>query len=409
MNRLALALPLAIAAGALAALPDDATGCAAVPHPNQSVSIAEESALIVWEPKSKTEHFIRRASFRSTGYDIGFLVPTPGRPDLGVASDDLFNELASVTAPKVEYRELIEKRAEPFALGCTTTRAEFAAGEALPASRAERGGVDVLEQRRVGDYDAAVLAFRKGDGDSPEKGAEELAKWLAEHGYQSSGATQKWLEQYVQGGWCVTAFKIASPEPPKGRPGAEPNPNPPERPGELRAKPVRMSFRAEQPFYPYREPEAEQQKAAGEPRLLRVFVAAPGRFAGTLGDGAKPWPGQAVWAGPLDAGRWATATRQAGLGGAGQKNADGATPGPDLPAADGLWLTEFEDRSSPRPGTDEVYFEPATERAPVERPPHVVTTKKVVTFTPAWHAAVYYGVPAALVLGALAAWRLRKR
>ena len=34
-----------------------------------------------------------------------------------------------------------------------------------------------------------------------------------------------------------------------------------------------------------------------------------------------------------------------------------------------LWLTEFEDRSHPRPGTDEVYFGAGKEQTPVARPP----------------------------------------
>jgi hypothetical protein len=168
-----------------------------------------------------------------------------------------------------------------------------------------------------------------------------------------------------------------------------------------------MSFKAEKPFYPYREPQTEQTKPAGEPRLLRVYVAAPGRFAGLLGDGTKPWPGQAVWAGPVDGSRWASVYRSAGLAGApGEKE----PPPAKLPAeAAHYWLTEFEDHSSPRPGTDEVHFRPAADQSPVERPPHVVTTRKVVIVTPGWHAAVLYGVPVVLVLGALAAWRLARR
>jgi len=35
------------------------------------------------------------------------------------------------------------------------------------------------------------------------------------------------------------------------------------------------------------------------------------------------------------------------------------------------WLSTFDDRSSPRAGTDEVYFSTATDRAPVRPPPIV--------------------------------------
>ena len=56
-------------------------------------------------------------------------------------------------------------------------------------------------------------------------------------------------------------------------------------------------------------------------------------------------------------------------------------------APDKAWfLTEFEDRSSPRPGTDEVYFGPAPDQSPVERPPIIqyeyidTTSKDYATF-----------------------------
>jgi hypothetical protein len=37
-----------------------------------------------------------------------------------------------------------------------------------------------------------------------------------------------------------------------------------------------------------------------------------------------------------------------------------------------LWLTEFEDRASPRQGTDEVYFAPAQDQSVLERPVNIV-------------------------------------
>jgi hypothetical protein len=43
------------------------------------VRIAEEEAVIVWDPATKTEHFIRRAAFHSTARQFGFLVPTTPR------------------------------------------------------------------------------------------------------------------------------------------------------------------------------------------------------------------------------------------------------------------------------------------------------------------------------------------
>jgi hypothetical protein len=404
MNRPSLALAVALAAGTLAAIPDSVTGCAAVPPREQQVYTTDEAALIVWDEKSKTEHFVRRANFRSTGYDFGFLVPTPTRPDLDVADDDLFNELANITKAKVEYRDVVEERPTSFMPGCGLMKETVGFGAADKAEAAPRaGGVDVLGQKRVGDYDAAVLAFRKGDGDTPERGAAELDKWLITHGYESPPAIQPWLAKYVKDGWCITAFKIAMPEPKKD--GNGPDPNPPAQRNDLRAKPIRMSFKAEKPLYPYREPETEQTKQTGEPRVLRVFFAGAARYAGTLG-ADKPWPGRTMWAGPVDAGRWTGLFRQAKLNEPPVKDGKSAF---DAPKAVGLWLTEFEDVSSPRPGTDEVYFAPSADASPVERPTVVITRKQIVTYTPWWHMAVYFGVPVAMILGGLAAWRLLSR
>ena len=50
-----------------------AAACAAAPPVGHHVLIAEEEALIVWNPATKTEHFIRRAAFRSTARKFGFL------------------------------------------------------------------------------------------------------------------------------------------------------------------------------------------------------------------------------------------------------------------------------------------------------------------------------------------------
>lgn len=397
-------------AALVAAVP--APACAPAPRPGQNVTTVDEGALIVWDAKNKVEHFVRKAHFRATGYDFGFLVPTPNRPLLDIADDSLFRTLATITAAKVEYREEVRYTNAPFNFGCgLLPEAKFAAtdkatpGGAMP----QRGGVDVLEQKRVGDYDAAVLVFRKGDGDDsgPKEGAEALTKWLQKHGYETTPATAKWLEWYVQNGWCLTAFKVTGapnaddgPQPPKAEKG------PPLPPRDLNLKPVRMSFRTEKPFYPYREPEsaAAPTVPTGGERKLRVFVAAESRYEGTLGDGKNPWPGRTVWAGKPNAATLGSVFATA------NGKPEGAKEPFLLPTdASAFTLTEFEDASAPRPGTDEVYFAPAADQAPVERPPHIVNTVRYVQRTPWWHLAVYIGVPVGAVLLGLGAWRLARK
>ena len=64
--------------------------CAPAPPNGRRVQVLGESAVIVWDSKSKTEHFIRSATFESDSPDFGFLVPTPSVPTLQESSDQIF-------------------------------------------------------------------------------------------------------------------------------------------------------------------------------------------------------------------------------------------------------------------------------------------------------------------------------
>src|SRR4051812_48240891 len=106
LSRLAWLVPVALFA-ALPAVPP-ARGCAPVPPRGSSVSIASESALILWDAKTKTEHFIRRGTFHTDSKDFGFLVPTPTQPEtpLVEVDDSIFNQLEDWTKPEIVYRKV---------------------------------------------------------------------------------------------------------------------------------------------------------------------------------------------------------------------------------------------------------------------------------------------------------------
>jgi len=373
-------VPAALFTLAVAVVPGAAPACAPAPPFGQRVDVTAETALIVWDEANKVQHFIRRGTFQSTGSDFGFIVPTPHRPELAAADEDVFKELQRITAPAVEVRR------SPLGGGCGAA-APAAKSDAMPA------GVVVLEQKRVGDYDAAVLAFNPAKGDDPAAGAAELARWLRDHGYAFSPSLTEWLKPYVRDGWVVTAFRIAGQPPP-----LEPEPDraatgkggDARRPGGLRSSVVRMSFKTDRPFFPYREPADQRDEQAGRvPRSLRVYLVGPKRFAGKLGDGSRPWPGRVVWANHVgNADRNARAQLPTGL-------SDRV-----------LWLTEFEDDSTPRPGTDEVYFEPSADQSPVARPPDIIYQ---VDPRPWWLAAAgCCGLPVLFTAAVVLGWRRRR-
>src|SRR5262249_54133622 len=246
--------------------------------------------------------------------DFGFLVPTPSEPQLAEASDQAFTYLETVTAPKVVNHVI--KRPPP--------------GRAEDKAAAQGAPVRVLQEKRVAGFDAVVL-----EADVPKA----LGAWTDRHGYPASPALTAWLAPYVDKHWKITAFKIARDA--QGPPGAA-------------TSAVRMTFKTDRPFFPYREPEDQRAAAGTGPRLLRVYLLAEKRMAGTLGE-MGDWPGPVVWAARL------RADQRRRLLGTLKLRRD--------PPPGSWWLTEFEARSAPRPGTDEVYFRPAADQAAVARPP----------------------------------------
>jgi hypothetical protein len=118
-----------------------------------------------------------------------------------------------------------------------------------------------------------------------------------------------------------------------------------------------MTFRTEKPFYPYREPANQFPNARSRlsSRLLRVFFIGEDRVDGSLEN--KAWPGRTVWTNALEG-----------------YHRDKLITDLKLPAKSSpeKWrLTEFEDYSSPRPGTADVFFANAADQSAIERPPHV--------------------------------------
>jgi hypothetical protein len=304
-------------------------GCAAAPPRGYSVGIADESAIILWDAKSKTQHFVRRASFHTNAKDFGFLVPTPSKPSLAEAPDKAFEVLAKITAPKV-----VTKPRPSSGPGCGCAASRMAPAGKAPAVR-------VLEEKRVAGHDAAVL-----EADD----TEALGKWLKDHDYPFSPALAEWVKPYVKSGWKVTAFKVAKDS------AKEPN---------VATSAVRMTFQTDTPFFPYREPPGQATEGSARapgPRLLRVFFLGDSRVQGTLGKGGAAWPGKTAWADALEPAQRDEILKLLKL------------PAKTTPPS--WWLTEFEDPSSPRPGKADVYFSRSDDQSPVERPPEVHYTSR---------------------------------
>lgn len=284
--------------------------CCPVAPLNAHVINTDQSVIILWDKEKQTQHFIRRANFKTDAKDIGFIVPSPSRPQLEESGDIAFDALARLTAPK-------KPQPQPFGFGC-----------AAPRAGNIDNGVVVIEQKRVAGYDATVLTARSGD---------DLVEWLKDNGYPYSPAVAAWAKPYLGGDWHFTALKLV-----KEQAAIK----------DMAASALRISFKTDKPLFPYREPESTAASKAldNQFRLLRIYFIAEGQYEGKIK--GEDWSGKTRWSGDIT------------------KHREGLMKALKLPANTGpdtLWLTEIEDFWPYEQAAGDVYFFPVAKQMVIDR------------------------------------------
>lgn len=323
--------------GASLICPAPAFSCAEL-SAGESVRIVDESAVIIWDAQHKTEHFIRSATFDSKGNSVGFIVPTPTVPELAEANNDIFGQLQWFIKPEVVIKKHAVYHLDSFFWPIKYHVFNTLSKELSSDAIAPDESVKVVETKHLGDYDAAILRATN---------AGALNKWLQKHGYISNAAFEKWLDIYVQKNWIVTAFKFVRKN---------------KKQTQFSSPLVRMSFQTDQPFFPYREPQSEGKNSEQKPRSLRIFLFAPNRMQSQPGKFGKSssWPGKVTWADDTNKHgfekhhEWRTFAQNVNL--------------PEAIVKQAKWMTVFEDTSTPRPGTDDVFFAPVSDKSTLPSP-----------------------------------------
>lgn len=334
-----------VAALALVLLHRPVHACATAPPRGEEAKVADEEAVIVWDPATKTETFIRRAAFQSTARRFGFLVPTPTPPTLGEAPDNLFWELAAAIAPDVVH-ETKGWYVEPM-VSCMLF---MGGGAKSDEAKSGAPAVRVIQTAHVAGFDAVTL-----EADAPQA----LADWLGAHGFDASPELTAWLAPYVAKHWKLSTFVIDTGQSDEQR-------------YEVATKAVKMTFHAEQPFYPYSEPDPPRQSTLPiPPRMLRVFFVSDQRYTGKLGAGS--WNASTLWSAALD-----NSTRL----------------DTKLPRT-----TVFIDEATRRNPTDDVVFVPHTDQSEVKQPPIIVSRPH----------HIYIPIDLLFIAGIIIVWRLVKR
>lgn len=341
----------AAAAAALATVvaTDDARACCPAGPSGQPVVNADQSVILLWDAANKTEHFIRRASFKSDAEDFGFLVPTPAQPELAESGNDAFPFLQKLTEPE----HIKEHRPAGEAGGCCTPAAYSYGAKSAAAPPPQ---VSVLDEKTVAGFHAVVLEARS---------AKALVSWLGEHHYAFSPQIEAWAKPYIEGGWKITALQVAKDK------SAAPDDK------RVAAAALRMSFKTDRPLFPYREPDygAVPPEVTERGRLLRIYFIGDARYDGALEkdriDEHAPrevWGGHAMWAGKL---RPDDRKKTLGLLGL-----------PETTTPNEWWLTELEDYWPYRVMPADVYFARSPTQTEVRRPPIIEYVSNEVPHRP---------------------------
>lgn len=303
------------ASGAWACCPSGSEG--------RPVVNADQTVILIWDAAKRTQHFIRRANFKSEGKDFAFIVPSPSEPQLEEAGDAAFEKLKVMTAPEVVKKT----RTKGLMLGDT------------PAAPAAAAKVKVLQDKEVAGFRAKVLAATS---------AKALADWLKENGYAFTPEVEAWAAPYVDLQWKFTVMKVAKDK------GAKTS--------DVAAAALRMSFKTDRPLFPYREPDYKgtAAKLGAADRVLRIFFIAEARYEGSFSK-TQAWTGKTAWSGKIGKADRKALLEQLKL------------PGDTGPAE--WWLTEFEDRWPYKPAPADVTFAKAEDQSPVKREPITVYSR----------------------------------
>ncbi len=242
-------------------------GCATVG--STSVAVKTEDSLIIYNPSTRIEHFIRRINFSNASGDFGFLVPVPSMPDIAAVDDKAFQRLEA-------YDQLLGP----------LPRVESDWARYSGGGGSSKTTVRVEKLEFVAGYEVAVLTSKRG---------EDLQEWLKTNKFPVKQSVAAWSQSYLDRGFGIVAFKFAG----KHGEGAS-----------MRPKPVRLSFKTDTPFFPYREPKDAKPSS----RYWKVYFASTHPAFAKFDDGSTFVGGRSANAYAMKAGESANFLDAFGLG-----------------------------------------------------------------------------------------------
>lgn len=247
----ALLLALGLGQSAVFAAPAYACGCGGVITHGEPTTVAAETSLVRYE--HGTEDIVMSLGLTGSPSSAAWFLPVPAKPTFALADEELFNTLATVTAPRVVV--------EGDDSGCNGSCAAAPAQQPSP-------DVSVLQRVPVGPYDVATLSASNGDA---------LHDWLAAHGFTLSAKLARGIKPYAAQHWLFVAVRL---DPAKGHQSLG-----------TQLPPLKVTFASHELVYPMR-----LTALATHPQTVRLYILADHRMRS---DGDGPTARDVRWAGWL--------------------------------------------------------------------------------------------------------------
>lgn len=253
----------AVAAAAISLTAPSAMACACggmvSPDGGDGTSVDREVVVLHHDGEKETLHL--QLGARGNATEAGLLLPTPNPAEVALGDEEMFDDLAQISRPRVEERwHLIGGDDNDGAAG----------GAPQAPGNVEGTRVQVLSVTDLGPLEATVLT-----ADDPDA----LTDWLEEHGYVMKDALAEVIEPYIEEGWAFVAVKLTLE-------GKTLN-------GDL--PPLTVTFDSDEFVYPMR-----MSSAAAWPQDTRTYVVAQHKVQRTDATASNRSAAQLVFAGAPD-------------------------------------------------------------------------------------------------------------
>lgn len=167
------------------------------------VDQSAENIIFVHDEQAGTVTAVIQILYQGPSEKFAWLLPIPGKPEVGVSSNMAFQNLRGATDP--QYNLTVEVEGECMDGGFTNGGLQPPSPMSAAGAAEDAGsGVTVIDQGSVGPYDYVTISL---DPQLAEP-ADVAVMWLTDNGYDVTAIGPEVLGPYLEDGLNLIAFRL---------------------------------------------------------------------------------------------------------------------------------------------------------------------------------------------------------